>query len=374
MRISGVPVGKVKSIAPDRHRRARRRIELESRYAPLPADARAILRPKTLLGETYVELTPGRNSAGTIPEDGKLAAAQVSDTVELDEILRAFDPRTRTAIQGWMQTHAPAIEGRGRDLNDALGNLGAVRRGHGATLVDDAQPPGGRRLAPGAPTPAIVFDALTERDGQLRALIENTNAVFATTAARDEELQAAFRALPTFERESRADLRAAGRSPRDRPLVTQLRPAARELSPTLEGLKDVAPDLRDCCAELRPLIDASEKSHPATGRRSRTCGRCSAQLDPRPRQLGPTVRLHRPLQARADAFFANTVGRHAGRGPGTGLHYLRTRTRWTRRTSRSLRNRLPSNRPNPSAQPDDFDELAAGPTRSTRTGSATRPT
>src|SRR6476660_7859851 len=64
VRISGVPVGKVKSITPDKQTgRADVEIQLRSRYAPLPSDARAILRQKTLLGETYVELTPGHKSA-----------------------------------------------------------------------------------------------------------------------------------------------------------------------------------------------------------------------------------------------------------------------------------------------------------------------
>src|SRR5690606_22717733 len=59
VRISGVPVGKVKSInANQRTGKADVEIQLRSRYAPLPSDARAILRQKTLLGETYVELTP----------------------------------------------------------------------------------------------------------------------------------------------------------------------------------------------------------------------------------------------------------------------------------------------------------------------------
>src|SRR3954467_3396093 len=125
VRISGVPVGKVKTITPDKQTgRADVVIQLRSRYAPLPSDARGIRRQKTLLGEPYVELTPGRTSAEPIPENGTLPASQVSDTVELDEILRAFDPKTRAAFQDWMQTQAQAISGRGRDLNDALGNLG----------------------------------------------------------------------------------------------------------------------------------------------------------------------------------------------------------------------------------------------------------
>jgi phospholipid/cholesterol/gamma-HCH transport system substrate-binding protein len=99
VRISGVPVGKVKTIEPDKGTgRSIVTIELKPRYAPLPSDARAILRQKTLLGETYVELTPGSASAPKVPEDGSLGEAQVSDTVQLDEILRSFDKPTRDAF------------------------------------------------------------------------------------------------------------------------------------------------------------------------------------------------------------------------------------------------------------------------------------
>src|SRR6201991_991780 len=89
VRISGVPVGKVKKITPDKVTgRADVEIQLRSRYAPLPSDARAILRQKTLLGETYVELTPGSADAPKVPEGGSLKEGQVSDTVQLDEIFR----------------------------------------------------------------------------------------------------------------------------------------------------------------------------------------------------------------------------------------------------------------------------------------------
>src|ERR671923_2004407 len=81
VRISGVPVGKVKSIEPDKTTgRSDVTIELESRYAPLPADARAILRQKTLLGETYVELTPGSRGARKLKEGQLLPVSNVSRT------------------------------------------------------------------------------------------------------------------------------------------------------------------------------------------------------------------------------------------------------------------------------------------------------
>src|SRR3954453_2199801 len=188
VRSSGVPVGKVKKITPDKQTgRADVEIQLQSRYAPLPSDAKAILRQKTLLGETYVELTPGRNSAQPIAEGGQLPESQVSDTVELDEILRAFDPKTRAAFQDWMQTQAQAIGGRGRDLNDALGNLAPFAEDT-ATIVDILNRQEGA-VSQLVSNMGIVFQALSERDGQLRSLVQNSNTVFATTAARDTQLQ-----------------------------------------------------------------------------------------------------------------------------------------------------------------------------------------
>ena len=60
VRISGVKVGKVRKVEPNEETGLTATVlELESRYAPIPSDTRAILRQKTLLGETYVELTPG---------------------------------------------------------------------------------------------------------------------------------------------------------------------------------------------------------------------------------------------------------------------------------------------------------------------------
>ena len=60
VRISGVSVGKVKSIElSDAGSYADATLEIDAKYAPIPSNTKAILRQKTLLGETYVELTPG---------------------------------------------------------------------------------------------------------------------------------------------------------------------------------------------------------------------------------------------------------------------------------------------------------------------------
>src|SRR5436305_10143723 len=234
VRISGVRVGRVVKLT-EGAGRTQATMQIDPRYAPIPRDTRAILRLKTLLGETYVELTPGDRTHGTLRDGGALPAAQVSPTVELDEIFRAFDARTREAFRTWLQAQAGALRGRGLSLNDALGNLPGFASDSDALLrVLLAQQAGVRGVVRDTGT---VFDALSARDGELRQLVDNSDRVFAATAQRDADLRGLFRALPEFQRQSTLTVDRLTRFARNTdPVVTRLRPAARELSPTLREL------------------------------------------------------------------------------------------------------------------------------------------
>jgi len=99
VRISGVDVGKVENIelGPNGHESVAL-LNIDDKYAPLPQGTRAILRTKTLLGETYVELSPGSNNEPALPDGGKLPSAQVAESVQLDEIFRTFNAKTRAAF------------------------------------------------------------------------------------------------------------------------------------------------------------------------------------------------------------------------------------------------------------------------------------
>ena len=124
VRISGVSVGKVQDIVLGPNgSEALAKVDIEDKYGPIPSDTRAILRTKTLLAETYIELTPGDRKAPPLPDGGTLPPAQVAESVQLDEIFRTFDPQTRAAFQTWQQEAAVAIEGRGQDLSYAFGEL-----------------------------------------------------------------------------------------------------------------------------------------------------------------------------------------------------------------------------------------------------------
>ncbi len=364
VRISGVPVGKVKKIEPDRESgRSDVEMEIRSRYAPLPADVRAQLRQKTLLGETYVELTPGSAKGRKLPERGRIPVSQVMPSVQLDEIFRAFDPRTRKAFQSWMEQSAIGIQGRGKDISDALGNLGPFAE-ETAEVVDilDRQESAVTQLISNT---GVVFEALTERDTQLRDMIVNLETVFRTTGERDQQLQEAFTVLPTFQRESRETLARLETFARDTdPLVSQLRPAARQLSPTLQDLERLAPDLRRLFRDLDPLIKASRTGFPAAQRLLDDLKPVLQQLDPALDQVIPILQYLKPFRRELTAFFANTVAATQATdiqpGTGTELHYLRTTNPVNAENLAVYPRRVGSNRPLAYAQPGAFDKLAQG--------------
>ena len=363
VRISGVSVGKVKDIQTDKQTgRSDATIELKEGYAPLPMDSKAVLRQKTLLGETYVELSPGNKANGTIQEDGMLAAARVSPTVELDEIFRAFDARTREAFRQWMQQQAAGIHGRGRDINDALGNLAPFAQDTSQLLrILNSQEGAVRRLVSNT---GEVFNALSERHGQLGSLITNSNLVFEATASRDQELEATFKALPTFEKESQVTVRRLTAFAKNtNPLVTQLRPAARQLSPTLKQLSLLAPDLNALFHNIDPLVDASKKGLPATERFLDELHPLLADFDPFLRQVNPILLGLGNYKAELTAFFANTVAAtqaYTIPKPGVQLHYLRTMNPVNPENFAVYPHRVGTNRPNPYAFPRNFDNLPQG--------------
>jgi phospholipid/cholesterol/gamma-HCH transport system substrate-binding protein len=320
-----VSVGKVRSLEVDGNRnRTVATIELDREFAPLRSDARAMLRQKTLLGETYVELTPGRSKT-TLPEGGRLADAQVAETVQLDEIFDSLDPETRKAFRGWQQDLAAGIDGRGRDFNDALGTLpGFAADGADVLGVLDSQEEALQRLVKNT---GVTFAALTENEQQLRTLITSSKRTFDAAASRNDALAETVRIFPTFLDESKATLaRLETFSTDTRPLVQDLRPVAQDLRPTLADLHETAPYLERFFRDLDPLIDASKDGLPAARETLEGAEPLLEKMHPFLGQLNPMLQYLEASQLQVSDFISYGAAALADttESPGGGVgHYLR---------------------------------------------------
>ena len=263
VRVAGVSVGKVRSIEPDpRGGRTLATVELERRDAPLHEDAKAMLRQKTLLGETYVELRLGSPNAPTIPEGGRLSNTRVEPTVELDEVLQVFPRETRDDFRRFQANQAATIKDRGQDLNAALGSIAGFAD-DGSDVLEVL----GRRqeaLSQLVAQTGNVFEALTRDEDGLRAFIADTAQWFKATAAVREDLATSIKIFPTFLRESRLTLARLERFSVDtKPLIDDLGPVARDLQPTLANLRAASPDIQTAFRSVPALVRASEDGLPA---------------------------------------------------------------------------------------------------------------
>ena len=346
VRIAGVSVGKVRALDVDpQANRTVATIELDRRFAPLHTDAVAMLRQKTLLGETYVQLTPG-HSAQTIPEGGRLADGRVKDTVQLDEIFDSLDPATRASFRTWQQALGRGIKGRGRDVNDALGTLpGFAADGSDVLRVLASQDAALHRLVKNT---GVTFGALNENERQLQMLITSSKRVFDATASRNDALAEAVRIFPTFLDESKATLaRLQSFSTDTDPLVLDLQPVARDLKPTLADVHALAPDLEHFFRNLDPLIEASKTGMPAARDTLKGLQPMLDALYPFLGQLNPMLQYLEASQAQVADFisYGGAALADTTTSPGGGVgHYLRQFGPLGAEAAAIYKERLPSNR------------------------------
>ena len=340
VRIGGVSVGKVKTVelAPIDKRvngkdTTEAVIEIEPEFAPISSDARAILRAKTLLGETYLELTSGTEpgaeeapvalgaaanasdadaeGAEAIPEGGTLGIGRTAEQTQIDEIFNALDEETRASFQRWQQNAAVAIRDRGLDLNDAFGNLGPfVTDTSEVVEILERQKLALKGLVRDT---GAVFEALTERDQELAGVITGSNDTFSALAEQERALAETFQIFPTFQRETRATFERLDEFQLNtRPLVQELLPVARDLSPTLRNVRRLSPDLRDLFIDLEDLQRVSEKGLPALEDILDGLAPVLDRLDPFLANLNPVVDYLSFHRANVTDFLGAPGVAHAG--------------------------------------------------------------
>jgi phospholipid/cholesterol/gamma-HCH transport system substrate-binding protein len=364
VRIAGVDVGKVVGLSVDKaESRTLATLELSRRYAPIPRDTRATLRLKTLLGETYVELSTGDRSSGALPDGGRLANSRVEPDVALDQILSTFDPKTRRAWQIWASSQAAAVTGRGQDINASFGLLpGFFDSSQRLLSALNQQSAGVRGLV--AHT-GEFFNAISAQRGQLSGLITAADNLFQTTARRNQQLAGVFKALPNFELQSRLALPAlTAFAQRSDPVVRALEPLASELTRTFGLTAQLAPELRTLFERLGPTVTASERGLPAFDRILSAIPPLLNAFQPFLRNANPMVRYIGLFKPEITGFFANVTASAEGatsspRG-NRYLHVLRASQPLTPTALAFYPRPLGMDRNNAYRAPGAYNQLATG--------------
>lgn len=350
VRIAGVSVGKVigKSLDPKGNRTIAT-IQLNNQFAPIHRDTVAILRQKTILGETYVQLSPGSPHSPMLPDGALLPRTNVQSAVQLDQIFNALDPRTRAAFRQWQQQLAIAVRNNDQNLNSVLGNLPTFAADATNLLqVLDVQHSAVVNLVRNGGT---VFSALSQNQNALRTLITTGEQTFATTAANANSIAAAFHVFPTFLDETKATMtRLQTFAQNTDPLIKELVPVAQQLRPTLAAVRALSPYLKSFFYNLGPLITVSKTGLPAIRDVLKGTTPLLASLGPFLEQLNPVLTWLSLHQQLISDFISNGAGSLAATTTtfgtqGTG-HYLRQFGPVGAETLSFAANRDPNNRGN----------------------------
>jgi phospholipid/cholesterol/gamma-HCH transport system substrate-binding protein len=288
VRSAGITIGSIKKSEPDPESgHTLVTIEVDEKFAPIASDARAILRFKTLLAETFIEIAPGSKDAKPLEDGGRLPGGQVQRTIELDEVFESYDPRTRQAFRTWQGEIAKAVGNRGDDLNRAIGHFPELES-EAIDLLDvlNRHEDEVRGLVRDT---GHVYGALTRDERQLHNLVVNSDRLFGQTQQERESLAEAIFIFPTFLEESRAtSARLEDFSRNTQPLIEDLRPVTRELQPTVRAVRRLAPDLRRYFRVFNDQITTSLRAGPPTRQVLRA-------TRPLLRSLGPFLEEFNPI-------------------------------------------------------------------------------
>jgi phospholipid/cholesterol/gamma-HCH transport system substrate-binding protein len=329
VRVSGVTVGHViyvKGAEPLARGRADVLIDLERSYVPLRADARAMLRGKSIIGEAYVALSLGSARAPAIAEGGTLAPQNAVRAVESDEIFGAYDARTRRALQEWMAEQGDALGGNGRQLNAAFASLRPWIVDANRILATVEQQ--GADVATLLRDGGDVAQGLGGRAQAIQLLARAGDQAFNAAGRQGAALQRAFRELPRFETEATRTLDALTQfSLRRTGDVKALRAELEPLTPGLQALAEAAPPLRTVVESAPPLARAAARGLPGLDRVLHGAPALLQQLDPFLRSLNPSLRQLAEQRTEVTSAIANVAAatQSATATPNSRqpVHYLR---------------------------------------------------
>ena len=184
VRIAGIPVGKVLTVVTT-SKGAMVTMGLDPQYSPIYSDATVLIRPKSLLGEKYVDMQKGASNVEVV-EGGSIPSTQAASQVEVDQVLNNSDPETRKALSADLQGLGQGLDGRGKDLNATLPEL--------QKIAEHLSNVSARFKDRSAQIDHILVDTdtilstLADEHAQLARLLQSADGVTTTIAANDDHL------------------------------------------------------------------------------------------------------------------------------------------------------------------------------------------
>jgi phospholipid/cholesterol/gamma-HCH transport system substrate-binding protein len=329
VRIGGVQAGTVKSLDLTANGQAELTIALDKSWGRLHAGTTATVRASGIATVTgrFVDISPGPTFRPALPDGGTIDIDHTQSIVDVDQLLNAFDGRTRGSLRGVLNGFATWYEGRGAEANASARYFPAALQS--ATRLFDELDSDSGTLEQFLTETGTALRALSRHRADLTALVSDTRVTARALSADNRSLSAALQNLPPALRQGSDAFASVRPALGDlRALVRASEPASRRLAPFLRDLQPVVSRAVPAFRDFRQAFDRPGSSNdlldalrtlPALGKLS---NRAFPQAEKTLDQSSPVLSFIRPYAPELVGF-ARSFGSAAATYDANG-HYART--------------------------------------------------
>lgn len=306
VRIAGVDVGQVIDVELTDDGKARVRLSLEPGHT-VYSNATALLRPKSVLNEMYVEIAPGGAPGTPLTEGGEIPATRTERPVQADEVFEHLDQRTRDALGNLLSMSDVALANAPETLPAALREFDTALSTWSPVLTKLATRR--ERIAQLVTSVSLIAEATgrnRERASRLTTSLEQT---LTTLSQRQDALVAGLAEVPGLG----DDLRAASGSVSAlaselNPTLRNVRAASETLPPTLRRLQSTVGNARETLRTARPVVAKARPLLNLMGPVVSDARTSFDQLAPMSERVDPALDTLMPYLTDLRAFIYNTSG------------------------------------------------------------------
>jgi virulence factor Mce-like protein len=280
VKIAGARAGSVVDVTLTPDRRARISMEVDPDFGPWRSDADCTIQPQSLIGEKFVQCTPGTPRGRPLREEDGVPTLPVERThapIDADLVFAALREPAPQRLSILVAELGGAVAGRAEDLsatirraNPALQETNRVLR-----ILDEDR----ERLAALAGEAERIVSVLARERASVQRAVDRGARVTTLLARRRAELADTLEGVPPLLGEAR-------------PALERLRTFMADGSPVLDDLREAAPAVVSLAGRAGPLADAARPALERVGRAARTGG-------PILRRAAPVVRALRTFAREA---------------------------------------------------------------------------
>lgn len=311
--MAGVHVGKVEDVrvvGP----RADVTMQLDPQAVPLHQGAQVTVRSKTMLDETYLDLTDGHGPA--IANGSSLPPSTGHPSVKLDDVLTSLDTPTRQALGATLQSSGRATAGTRPDIGRSMQGVGDLgQSGSDALKALNAQ---STDLAQLTGNTNSLLRSLDTGQGRIAQVVSDSNALTKTVSANHDDLQRVMTTLPPVlntTHEATKDLHRLTGSLA--PVAANLSAASPDLSASLQQLPPTSRDLRSLLPSLSQTLDTAPNTLDRVPKFSQAANPLLNTANGSLAKLNPTLGYLQPYGPDIAAFFTN-FGQYLSGADGNG--------------------------------------------------------